>query len=137
MKGQVIKMENNANSQTQYNQPPVQQIYYQPSYGMADPNYAATVKDFLIKAIVSCAISSLPIGSIIAMIMATKNRKAILEYLDRGGMHTVRVKVCSALSRAGRYAGIAYTIFWGVYMVYFAVVIFAVIMAFINGAMYR
>ena len=97
----------------------------------ADPNYAAIVKDFLTKAIVSCAISSLPVGSIIAIFMATKNRKALLEYLDKGGVHTIKMKVCSALSRAGRYAGIGYTIFWALYLLYFliwiAVGVFAII----------
>ena len=63
--------------------------------------------------------------------MATKNRKALLEYLDKGGVHTIKMKVCSALSRAGRYAGIGYTIFWALYLLYFliwiAVGVFAII----------
>lgn len=109
-------MENNNNNNY------VQQQYQQPmapyQYRTADPNYAEAAKDFLTKAIVACAISSLPVGSIIALNMAVKNRKAILEYLDKGGLHTMKIKVSSALSRAGRYAGIAYTIIWCLYLLY-------------------
>ena len=106
-------MENN-----NYQQPQYQQSQAPYRYQPIDPNYASIVKDFLTKAIVSCAISCLPVGSIIALNMATKNRKALLEYLDKGGIHTQKIKVCSALSRAGRYAGIAYTIIWGLYLLY-------------------
>ena len=121
-------MENNNYQQPVYQQP---QPPYQPPF---DPNYATIVKDFLTKAIVSCAISSLPVGSIIAINMATKNRKALLEYLDKGGLHTEKIKVCSALSRGGRYSGIGFTIFWGVYLIYFAIWIAAAIFAIIAGA---
>jgi hypothetical protein len=137
-------MENNENNnqQTQYQpvQPQYQQVqpgYQYPQqyqYQRFDPNYAVLVKDFLTKAIVSCAISSLPIGSIIALNMATKNRKALLEYLDKGGLHTEKIKVCSALSRGGRYAGIGFTIFWGIYLIYFAIWIAAAIFAVIASA---
>ena len=113
-------MENN--NQTQNNQPPVQQVGYQPPYGVIDPNYNIVVKEFLTKAIVSCAISALPIGSIIALVMASKNRDAILNYLSKGGYHTTKIKVCSALSRAGKYAGIGYTIFWGFYLLIYAAI---------------
>ncbi len=113
-------MENNYyNQQPQYQQPQ----YYQ----TVDPNYSVTVKDFLTKAIVSCAICALPVGSIIAIFMASKNREAVLDYIAKGGPHTTRVKVCSALSRAGKYGGIGYTIFWGFYLLYFAFVFGALI----------
>ena len=122
-------MENNNYQQPVYQeaQPQYQQPQYQ--YQPADPNYAFVVKDFLTKAIVSCAISCLPVGSIIALVMATKNRKAILEYLDKGGLHTEKMKVCSCLSRAGRYSGIGYTIFWAVYLLYFLIWIAAAVFA--------
>ena len=113
-------MENNQYQQPQYQQ--AQPVYqYQPVQTQPpfDPNYAALAKDFLTKAIVSCAICSLPVGSIIAINMATKNREALLGYLSRGGLHTDRIKVSSALSRAGRYGGIGFTIFWGIYALYF------------------
>ena len=113
-------MENNQYQQPQYQQ--AQPVYqYQPVQAQqpVDPNYAALAKDFLTKAIVSCAICSLPVGSIIAINMATKNREALLGYLSRGGLHTDRIKVSSALSRAGRYGGIGFTIFWGIYALYF------------------
>ncbi|MBO4450442.1 MAG: hypothetical protein J5777_07630 [Clostridiales bacterium] len=118
-------MENNNNPQY------TQQTGYQPPYGVIDPSYNNVVKEFLTKAIVSCAISSLPIGSIIALVMASKNRAAILDYLSKGGYHTMKIKVCSALSRAGKYAGIAYTILWAFYILFyvsiFAFMIFGVL----------
>lgn len=95
---------------------PVQQAYAQPTVAVIDPNYNEISKDFLTKAIVSCAIGSLPVGSIIAIAIASKNRKALLEYLERGGLHTEKIKVSSALSRAGKYAGIGFTCFWGFYI---------------------
>ncbi|MBR2551272.1 MAG: hypothetical protein IKE92_14940 [Clostridiales bacterium] len=126
-------MENNNYQQPVYQQPQYQQP--QPPYQQPfDPNYAVIVKDFLTKAIVSCAISSLPVGSIIAINMASKNRKALLEYLDKGGLHTEKIKVCSALSRGGRYSGIGFTIFWGIYLIYFAIWIAAAIFAVIASA---
>ena len=113
-------MENNQYQQTQYQQAPYQ---YQPVQVQqpVDPNYAAAAKEFLTKAIVSCAISTIPVGSIIAIIIATKNRKALLEYLSRGGTHSDRIKLSSALSRAGRYTGIGFTIFWAVYSLYMVI----------------
>ena len=123
---------NNYNTQQQYYQQPVQQqqyVYQQPN----DPTYMATVGEFLKNAIISCCIASLPVGSIIAICMATKYRKQLLEYLEKGGLHTPRVKTSSALLRAGRYAGIAYTIFWAVYALYFAIWIMAGIYAMSTG----
>ena len=146
-------MENNNNMQQQYNQQNYQQAYqqqyqqnyqqtyqqqyqqpyqpYSPQYGRPiDPNYDMLAKDFLTKAIVSCAIASLPVGSFIAIAIASKNRKAVLEYLEQGGIHTERIKVCSALSRAGKYAGIGFSIFWGfyllIYALYFALIIIGI-----------
>lgn len=120
-------MENNQYQQPQYQAQPVYQ--YQPVQAQqpVDPNYAMVAKDFLTKAIVSCAICSLPVGSIIAINMATKNREALLGYLSRGGLHTDRIKVSSALSRAGRYGGIGFTIFWGIWLLYYVFVILLVI----------
>ena len=89
-------MENNQYQQTQY-----QQAYqYQPVQAgqPIDPNYSEKAKDFLTKAIVSCAIASLPVGSIIAIFMAKKNREELLAYLAS--------------------AGIGYTIMWAIYMIY-------------------
>ena len=113
---------------------------YQQQYQQVQPvdtSYATIVKEFLTKTIVSCAIASLPVGSIIAIFMASKNREAILEYLDRGGLHTVKVKVCSCLSRAARYTGIGCTILWGVYFIYWthaiAITLFAVIGTYLSN----
>ena len=131
-------MDNN-----QYQQPQNQQAQYQqaqPVYQYqapvqqqpADPHYAEVAKEFLTKAIVSCAISTIPVGSIIAINLATKNRQALLDYLARGGLHTDRIKVSSALSRAGRYTGIGFTIFWGIYLLYFGVMFFAAFLGIIS-----
>ncbi|MBR2554908.1 MAG: hypothetical protein IKE94_08635 [Aeriscardovia sp.] len=99
--------------------------YYQPAgyQQPIDPNYDETVKGFLTKAIVACAICSLPIGSIIAIVMGKTNRQAVLDYINRGGLHTPRVKVCSALSRTAFYCGVGFTILWAFYAVYFTFMI--------------
>lgn len=116
-------MDNNQYQQPQYQQ--AQQTYqYQAPVQQqqpVDPNYAEVSKDFLTKAIVAGAISSLPVGSIIAINMATKNRAALLDYLSRGGLHTVKIKISSALSRGARYSGIGFTIFWAVWLLYYII----------------
>ena len=116
-------MDNNQYQQPQYQQ--AQQTYqYQAPVQQQqpiDPNYPAVSKEFLTQAIVAGAISSLPVGSIIAINMATKNRAALLDYLSRGGMHTVKIKISSALSRGARYSGIGFTIFWAVWLLYYII----------------
>ena len=126
-------MDNNQYQQPQNQQAQYQQQAYQqaqPVYQYqapvqqqqpVDPNYAEVSNDFLTKAIVSGAISSLPVGSIIAINMATKNRAALLDYLSRGGLHTVKIKISSALSRGARYSGIGFTIFWAVWLLYYII----------------
>lgn len=131
-------MENNNYSQQQYN-PQYQQTYQQPYTPVQqpapayDPEYEAKAKDFLTKAIVSCCIASLPIGSFIAIAMATKNRAALLDYIAKGGMHTTKVQVSSALSRAGKYAGIGFSVFWGIYLTYVAIALIVTFVAIIAG----
>lgn len=126
-------MDNNQYQQPQYQQ--AQQTYqYQAPVQQqqpVDPNYDAVSKDFLTKAIVAGAISTLPVGSIIAINMATKNRAALLDYLSRGGMHTTKIKISSALSRGARYSGIGFTIFWAVWLLYY---IFAMLILFFGIA---
>ena len=116
-------MDNNQYQQPQYQQ--AQQTYqYQAPVQQqqpVDPNYPAVSKEFLTQAIVAGAISSLPVGSIIAINMATKNRAALLDYLSRGGLHTVKIKISSALSRGARYSGIGFTIFWAVWLLYYRI----------------
>lgn len=127
-------MDNNQYQQPQYQQ--AQQTYqYQAPVQQqqpVDPNYAEVSKDFLTKAIVAGAISTLPVGSIIAINMATKNRAALLDYLSRGGMHTVKIKISSALSRAARYSGIGYTIFWAVWLLYYIIATSAVVIGILT-----
>ena len=110
--------------QQQYAQQQYQQTAYQAPVQQQqpiDPNYPVVSKEFLTQAIVAGAISSLPVGSIIAINMATKNRAALLDYLSRGGMHTVKIKISSALSRGARYSGIGFTIFWAVWLLYYII----------------
>ena len=116
-------MENNQYEQPVYQYQPVQA--QQP----VDPNYSEVSKEFLTKAIVSCAIASLPVGSIIAIFLASKNRTALLDYLAKGGLHTDKIKFSSALSRAGKYAGIGYTCMWAFYMLYWVFMMVLVIVA--------
>ena len=117
--------------QQQYAQQQYQQTAYQAPVQQqqpVDPNYAEVSKDFLTKAIVAGAISTLPVGSIIAINMATKNRAALLDYLSRGGLHTVKIKISSALSRAARYSGIGFTIFWAVWLLYYIIAMSVVVL---------
>lgn len=126
-------MDNNQYQQPQYQQAQPVYQYQAPVQQQqpADPHYAEMAKEFLTKAIVACAISSLPVGSIIAINIATKNRQSLLDYLSRGGLHTSRIKLSSALSRAGRYSGIGFTIFWAVWILYY---IFAMLIVFLGIA---
>ena len=121
-------MENNQYQEPQFQQ--AQQVYqYQPVQAQQpiDPEYEAKSKDFLTKAIVSCAICALPVGSIIAIVMASNNRTELLDYLARGGAHTGKIKVSSALSRAGKYGGIGFTIYWAFWLVYMLFMLLGVI----------
>ena len=123
------------NQQAQYQQPQYQQAQQTYQYQApvqqqqpVDPNYAEVSNDFLTKAIVAGAISTLPVGSIIAINMATKNRKSLLDYLARGGMHTTKIKISSALSRGARYSGIGFTIFWAVWLLYYIIAMSVVVL---------
>ena len=120
-----------AQQQQQYAQQQYQQTAYQAPVQQqqpVDPNYAEVSNDFLTKAIVAGAISTLPVGSIIAINMATKNRAALLDYLSRGGLHTVKIKISSALSRGARYSGIGFTIFWAVWLLYYIIAMSVVVL---------
>ena len=126
---------NNYNAQQQYYQQPVQQPQYvceQPN----DPVYLAAANEYLRNAIISCCISSLPIGSIIAIFMAKKYRKQLLEFLEKGGLHTPRIKVSSALLRGGMYSGIGFTIVWGIYLFFVIFWFVAMIFALATGLNY-
>lgn len=131
-------MENNYYSQQQYNpygQPQYNQQFGQQPYVQQpiDPNYAEKTRSLLTTAIVACAISAMPIASIVSIILGSKNRKEVLEYINQCGQHTVRLKVCSCLSRAAKYAGIGYTILWGFYAMYFGSFILAAIISVITA----
>lgn len=104
-------------------------IYEQPGYqnqangGSNDPNYEANAGRFLKVAILNCIFCALPIGSFICMGRAKKFRNELLEYIGKGFTHTNKIKTCSALLRAAQIAGKAYTIFYGIVIAYYAVVL--------------
>ncbi len=125
-----MENSNNYYSQPQYNQQygqPYAQPYAEPP---VDPNYAEKTKSLLTKAIVACVLSTMPIASIVAIFMGTGNRNAVLDYINQSGIHTPKLKVCSALSRTATFGGIGYTIFWALYALYFAMFILAAIWGF-------
>ena len=62
-----------------------------------------------------------------------QNRKALLDYIEQGGLHTTKVQVSSALSRAGKYSGIACSVFWGIYLTYWVIAFLIMIIAVIGG----
>lgn len=84
---------------------------------MNDIMYREQSKSFMTKAIVALALSAFPIGSIIAMIMGNSNRNAIMDYIDRGGMHTGKIKTSSILSRTAFFVGLGLTIIYGIYFI--------------------
>ena len=127
-------MENNYYSQSpygqQYGQPQYQ--YSQPQQPI-DPNYEERTKSLLTKAIVACAISAMPIASIVSIFLGSGNRKAVLEYIDQCGQHTAKLKVCSCLSRTAMFSGIGHTIFWAFYVLYFGLFILAAFIGMASG----
>ena len=129
---------NNYYQQAQYQQPVYQaQPVYQQAQPAIDPEYDKISNEFLTMAIVSGAISSLPIGSFIALAMAIKNRKKILEYIDNGGIHTGKIKTSSALSRAAKYSAVICSVWWIFYgtimLLYFILAMIGVAWALTSG----
>ncbi|MBO7449122.1 MAG: hypothetical protein J6U54_02030 [Clostridiales bacterium] len=113
-------MDNNNYNNQQY-QP--QQQYQQ----YTDPNYEAQASAFLKKTITALILAAFPIANIFGVVMASGNIKAILAYLQAGGMHTSKIKTCSALSKAAKYYGIASIIMYAFLCIYYVFIIFAVI----------
>lgn len=137
-------MENNNYQQAQYQQPVSQTPQYQPVQiqpvqiqPAVDHAYLELANQFLKTSIIAGAISSLPVASFIALSMATKNRKKILDYINQGGYHTVRIKTCSAVSRAAKYSAVGFSIFWGVYLtvgiIYYAIMLIVFLAALASG----
>lgn len=115
-------MENNNYQQQQYYQQP-QQYYNTPGYQYSDPNYLTTANALLKSAIIACVLAGFPVCSIIAIFKGIGNRKKVLEYLDKGGLHTPRIKICSILSRAATYYGIGSTVLYLIMFLYYALII--------------
>ncbi|MCR5286662.1 MAG: hypothetical protein K6D93_01820 [Saccharofermentans sp.] len=122
-------MENN-----NYQQPYQQQQYYTtPGYQAVDYQYLATANALLKSAIIACVLAGLPVCSIIAIFKGIGNRKKVLDYIAKGGLHTQRIKICSMLSRAATFYGLGSTILYAVMFIYYVLII----CLFVVGASYR
>lgn len=115
-----------------YQQPaqPVQPVYqaqpqYQPAMNV-DANATATIDALFKSAILNVIFCSFPVGSIICMITAGKERKKVDEFLASGGPHTGKLKTAAALLTVAKKVGLGFTIFWAVYFVW---IFFAIILA--------
>ena len=80
-----------------------------------DPQYEEKASGFLKKAVIGLVCASFPIASIVAIILGSGNHKAIVDYVNAGGMHTPKIKTCAVLSKGAFYGGIGMTIFYVVY----------------------
>lgn len=114
-------MENNNYQQQQYNQQPM--YYTTPGYQASDPVYLARANELLKGAIIACVLAGFPVCSIIAIFKGMNNRKKVLEFLDKGGLHTPRIKFSSILSRAATYYGIGSTVLYAIMFLYYALII--------------
>ena len=114
-------MENNNYQQQQYYQQP--QYYTTPGFQASDPVYLAKVNELLKSVIIACVLAGFPVCSIIAIFKGMGNRKKVLEYLDKGGLHTPRIKISSILSRAATYYGIGSTVLYAIMFLYYALII--------------
>ncbi|MBO4680512.1 MAG: hypothetical protein J5623_01265 [Clostridiales bacterium] len=119
-------MENN-NYQQQYAQQP--QYYTTPGYQAVNQQYLDQANALLKSAIIACVLAGFPICSIIAIFKGINNRKKVLDYLAQGGLHTPRIKICSILSRAATYYGIGSTVLYFVMLLYYALIIGAIILS--------
>ena len=108
-------MENNYYQQQQY--------YTTPGYQTVDQQYLATANALLKSAIIACVLAGFPVASIIAIFKGIGNRKKVLDYLAKGGLHTPRIKTASLLSRAATYGGIGITILYLVTFIYYVLLI--------------
>lgn len=116
---------------------PMQQPVYQQPVQPVQPimnqdvgsDYAAKSHTFLSSSIADVACSWLPIGSIICMIKAKKNRKNLLEYVKQGNPLTGKLKTASILFRVAFGVGLGFTIFYGIYAFYFVIAVTEMIKA--------
>ena len=90
-----------------------------------DPNYEATASAFLKKTIAALVCAAFPIASIVAIFLGAGNHRAIVDYVNAGGLHTGKIKTCAALSKAAIFAGIGMTIVYAIYIIYFVLMILA------------
>lgn len=114
-------------------QPMQQPVYQQPVQPIMNQDvgsdYAAKSHTFLSSSIADVACSWLPIGSIICMIKAKKNRKNLLEYVKQGNPLTGKLKTASILFRVAFGVGLGFTIFYGIYAFYFVIAVTEMIKA--------
>lgn len=96
-----------------------------------DAAYEQKASGFLKKAIAGLICAAFPIASIVAIFLGAGNHKAIVDYVASGGLHTPKIKTCAALSKGSIYAGIAMTIIYALYFLYFILVMLAFAFSFL------
>lgn len=93
--------------------------------------YEEKASGFLKKAIAGLICAAFPVASIVAIFLGAGNHKAIVDYVASGGLHTPKIKTCAALSKGSIYAGIAMTIIYALYFLYFILVMLAFAFSFL------
>ena len=71
------------------------------------------------------AIAGLILSGIIMFSLGT-NHRAIVDYVAAGGLHTPKIKTCAALSKGSLFAGIAMTVIYTLYFLYFILLLLAI-----------
>lgn len=87
--------------------------------------YEEKASGFLKKAIAGLICAAFPVASIVAIFLGAGNHRAIVDYVASGGLHTPKIKTCAALSKGSIYAGIAMTVIYALYFLYFVLMILA------------
>ena len=91
-----------------------------------DTQYEAKVSGFLKKAVAGFICAAFPIASIVAIFLGAGNHRAIVDYVAAGGLHTPKIKTCAALSKGSLFAGIAMTVIYTLYFLYFILLLLAI-----------
>ena len=91
-----------------------------------DTQYEAKVSGFLKKAVAGLICAAFPIASIVAIFLGAGNHRAIVDYVAAGGLHTPKIKTCAALSKGSLFAGIAMTVIYTLYFLYFILLLLAI-----------
>lgn len=88
--------------------------------------YEEKASGFLKKAIAGLICAAFPVASIVAIFLGAGNHRAIVDYVAAGGLHTPKIKTCAALSKGSLFAGIAMTVIYTLYFLYFILLLLAI-----------